>query len=46
MLMIGRKKLKHEYFDKAMHHLDEVAVLSARKKPLKELAGFLIQRDY
>lgn len=40
------KELKQQYFDKAMHHLDEIAVLNARKKPLKELAGFLIQRDY
>lgn len=40
------KKLKQQYYDKAMHHLDEIAVLSSRKKPLTELAGFLIQRDY
>ncbi len=40
------KKLKQQYFDKALHHLDEVAVLSLRKKPLRELADFLIQRDY
>ena len=40
------KKLKEQYFNKALHHLDEVAVLNVRKKPLKELADFLIQRDY
>ncbi|MEP6682463.1 MAG: polyprenyl synthetase family protein [Parafilimonas sp.] len=40
------KQLKQEYFNKALHHLDEIAVLSARKKPLMEIADFLIQRDY
>ncbi len=40
------KQLKQLYLDKALFHLEEVAVLSARKKPLKELAAFLIQREY
>lgn len=40
------KELKQQYFTKAMHHLDEVAVLNVRKKPLMEIADFLIQRDY
>jgi geranylgeranyl diphosphate synthase type II len=40
------KELKQQYFDKALFHLDEIAVLSARKKPLLEIADFLIQRDY
>jgi geranylgeranyl diphosphate synthase, type II len=40
------KQLKQEYFNKAMQHLEEIAVLSARKKPLMEIADFLIQRDY
>jgi len=40
------KQLKLEYLNKALHHLDEVAVTSTRKKPLKQLADFLIQRDY
>jgi geranylgeranyl diphosphate synthase type II len=40
------KQLKQQYFDKALCHLDEIAVLSARKKPLVEIADFLIQRDY
>ena len=40
------KQLKQQYFDKALYHLDEIAVLSARKKPLVEIADFLIQRDY
>lgn len=40
------KELKQQYFDKALYHLDEIAVLKTRKKPLEELADFLIQRDY
>jgi geranylgeranyl diphosphate synthase type II len=40
------KELKQQYFDKALHHLNEIAVLSVRKKPLLEIADFLIQRDY
>lgn len=40
------KQLKQEYYDKAMYHLNETAVLSARKKPLMEVADFLIRRDY
>ena len=39
-------ELKKTYFDKAMQHLNEVAVLSNRKHVLQELATFLIQRDY
>jgi geranylgeranyl diphosphate synthase, type II len=38
--------LKDEYFQKAMYHLEEVAVLSVRKKPLTDLAEFLVKRDY
>lgn len=40
------KQLKQDYFKKALHHLDEVAVTAVRKKPLQQLAEFLIQRDY
>lgn len=40
------KELKQQYYDKALYHLDEIAVLSARKQPLIEIADFLIQRDY
>jgi geranylgeranyl diphosphate synthase type II len=39
-------ELKNEYIDKAMHHLEEIAVLNKRKEPLKFLAHFLVQRDY
>lgn len=38
--------LQKAYYDKAMFHLDEIAVVSPRKKPLLELAEFLIARDY
>lgn len=40
------KELKQKYLETAYHHLDEIAVISSRKKPLAELAGFLISRDY
>jgi geranylgeranyl diphosphate synthase, type II len=39
-------ELKQHYFQKAMQHLEEVAVVNDRKKVLQELASFLIQRDY
>jgi geranylgeranyl diphosphate synthase type II len=39
-------KLKKEYFDTAMKHLQEIAVVSGRKEPLEQLAHFLIARDY
>jgi geranylgeranyl diphosphate synthase type II len=38
--------LKNKYFDEALNHLEDIAVLSKRKEPLKELALFLVQRDY
>lgn len=38
--------LKEKYYNDAMYHLEEVAVVSARKQPLKALAQFLIQRDH
>ncbi|MFT4154061.1 polyprenyl synthetase family protein [Parafilimonas sp.] len=40
------RQLKQQYFDKALFHIEEIAVLSSRKKPLLEIAEFLIQRDY
>ena len=39
-------ELKEKYLMDAMYHLEEIAVLSNRKNPLRELARFLIQRDY
>jgi geranylgeranyl diphosphate synthase type II len=38
--------LKDQYLNAALQHLEEMAVLSTRKEPLKQLANFLVQRDY
>lgn len=38
-------QLKEKYFKEAMVHLEDVAVLSARKTALEDLATFLLQRD-
>jgi geranylgeranyl diphosphate synthase type II len=40
------EELKEQYFEKAIKHLDAAAVLSKRKEPLRELAQFLLERDY
>ncbi|MEP7318794.1 MAG: polyprenyl synthetase family protein [Panacibacter sp.] len=39
------RALKQQYLNKALQHLDDTAVVSARKKPLRELADYLIQRE-
>jgi geranylgeranyl diphosphate synthase type II len=39
------RKLKEKYLQTAINHLEEIAVLSQRKEPLKALAEFLIQRE-
>ncbi len=38
--------LKEQYMKKAYEHLEEIAVLSSRKTALRELAGFLVKREY
>jgi geranylgeranyl diphosphate synthase type II len=38
-------ELKEKYYQQALHHLDEVAVLSARKTELEALAKYLLQRE-
>jgi geranylgeranyl diphosphate synthase type II len=38
--------LKNKYLDEALVHLEDVAVLSKRKEPLRELAHFLIKREH
>lgn len=38
--------LKEQYLQTALTHLTDIAVVSVRKKPLEELADFLIQREY
>ncbi|NDF98874.1 MAG: hypothetical protein EB101_08115, partial [Chitinophagia bacterium] len=37
--------LKQQLLDKALENLEQIAVLSARKVPLRELAAYLIQRE-
>jgi geranylgeranyl diphosphate synthase, type II len=39
-------ELKEKYLATALQHLDDIAVMSVRKKPLMELSEFLIQREY
>jgi geranylgeranyl diphosphate synthase type II len=39
------RELKQKYMVAAMEHLEEIAVLSARKKPLQELAHYLLDRQ-
>jgi geranylgeranyl diphosphate synthase, type II len=39
------RQLKENYMQQAFLHLDEIAVLSARKEPLIQLAKYLVQRD-
>lgn len=39
-------ELKEKYISTAMQHLEDIAVISARKTPLKELALFLVQREH
>jgi geranylgeranyl diphosphate synthase type II len=39
-------ELKEKYLQEALLHLEDIAVLSKRKEPLKQLAHYLIQRDY
>jgi geranylgeranyl diphosphate synthase type II len=38
--------LKDKYVGMAEFHLEEVAVSSVRKEPLKKLVKFLVQRDH
>jgi geranylgeranyl diphosphate synthase type II len=39
------KELKQKYYSIAMEHLEEIAVVSVRKKPLQQLAEYLMERD-
>ena len=39
-------KLKNKFLDEALTHLEDIAVLSVRKQPLKDLAQFLVQREH
>jgi geranylgeranyl diphosphate synthase, type II len=40
------RELKDRYMEAALRHLEDIAVLSRRKEPLQQLAGFLVQREY
>jgi geranylgeranyl diphosphate synthase type II len=40
------RRLKEKYIKVALQHLEDIAVLSVRKNPLKELSSFLVQRDF
>lgn len=40
------RELKDKYLDEAFTHLEDIAVVSKRKDPLKQLAHFLVLRDY
>jgi geranylgeranyl diphosphate synthase type II len=39
-------ELKARYINEALKHLDDIAVVSKRKEPLRELALFLTQREH
>ena len=39
-------QLKNKFLDEALAHLEDVAVLSVRKQPLKELATYLVKREH
>ncbi|MET0637619.1 MAG: polyprenyl synthetase family protein [Chitinophagaceae bacterium] len=39
-------KLKDQFLDEALQHLDDIAVMRVRKEPLRELAKSLVQREY
>jgi geranylgeranyl diphosphate synthase, type II len=38
-------ELKNRFLDEALAHLDDIAVTSVRKTPLREVAQFLVQRE-
>ena len=40
------RELKEKYMQEAFAHLDDIAVLTTRKEPLKQLALFLTQREH
>ncbi len=43
---VWARDLKEKYLQTALQHLEDIAVMNVRKAPLRELAEFLIQRDY
>jgi geranylgeranyl diphosphate synthase type II len=39
-------QLKNKYLDEAFADLEDIAVLTKRKQPLRELAHFLVKREH
>ncbi len=39
-------QLKNRFLDEALSHLDDIAVLSGRKEPLRQLTQFFVLREY
>lgn len=39
-------ELKNQFLNEALSHFDDMAVISKRKQPLKDLARFLVKREY
>ncbi|MCC7402645.1 MAG: polyprenyl synthetase family protein [Chitinophagaceae bacterium] len=39
-------QLKNKFLNEALAHLEDIAVISKRKEPLKELAHFLVVREF
>jgi geranylgeranyl diphosphate synthase type II len=39
-------ELKEKYMQVAYQSLEDIAVLNRRKEPLRQLAAFLVQREY
>ena len=39
-------ELKDKYVNQAYKHLEDIAVVSVRKEPLKQLTDFLVQREH
>jgi geranylgeranyl diphosphate synthase type II len=39
------RELKEKYITEARKHMEDIAVLSVRKKPLLELMHYLVQRE-
>jgi geranylgeranyl diphosphate synthase, type II len=39
-------QLKDKFLDEAFQHLEDIAVISSRKEPLKQLASYLVKRDH
>ena len=40
------RDLKSKFMDEAFAHLEDIAVISKRKEPLKQLASYLVQREF